>query len=64
MASNSAGLPEAAGKAGTDYRGGVCLIGGRSLSAGVRVVVAVPGHCVRQRHRHGGGQLAVAYLYG
>jgi hypothetical protein len=36
--------------------------GGGSLCARVRVVVAVPGHCVRLRHC--GGQLAVAYLYG
>ena len=37
---------------------------GRSLCARVRVVVVVPGHCVRLRHCDGGGQLAVAHLYG
>jgi hypothetical protein len=37
---------------------------GRSLRAGVRVVVVVPGRCVRLEHCGGGGQLAVAYLYG
>ena len=37
---------------------------GRSRCARVRVVVAVPGHRVRLQHCGGGGQLAVAYLYG
>ena len=45
-------------------RSAVPQIKGRSLCARARVVVVVPGHCVRLRHCDGAGQLPVADLYG
>ena len=63
MASNATGVPETVGKAAMITAAASPWSGGRDLCARVRVVVAVPGDCVRLRH-HGGGQLAVAYLYG
>ena len=50
-------------ESGNDYRGGVPLVRWTGPMRPGRVVVAVPGDCVRLR-RHGGGQLAVAYLNG